>query len=212
MKIVKAAGNGSCLFISLRLGLELRHVIKLIDDGRPPNTCNLNGCSREVLESAEHLRSMMIKWYDTGLFKEMKSLGLYTENGRFWMRGDLLALEMVRRGADVPECGAERTAKMLQYIEDMRKAGTWGSTPEYTAFAMMSKLHVQVYQPQEGSLVLVNEVAPAEASRGVVKLLYTNGTHYDLLVDDIDCEKLTEGASASMLACIRNVESLSECT
>lgn len=186
MKVIKAAGNGSCLFISLRLGLELRHVIRLINEGHTPTSCNLKGSCTEVMQSAEELRKMIMTWYDTGLFKDMPSLGTYTENGRLWVRGDILALEMVRRGSDVPESGAARTAAMLKYIEDMRIEGTWGSTPEYTAFAMMSKLHVQVYQFQQGTLARVNEVGPAGPIQGIVKLLYTGGTHYDLLVDDCD--------------------------
>jgi hypothetical protein len=104
-------------------------------------------------------------------------------------------MEMVQRGRDVPEEGPVRHQLALEYLEKMKRRGTWGSTPEYTAFAFMSKLKVEVYQPQQlqsletpeefkqQGLNLINTVEPS-LCLGTVRLLFTGTCHYDLLLTD----------------------------
>jgi hypothetical protein len=80
---------------------------------------------------------------------------------------------------------------MLQYLKLMAIPGQWGSTPEYTAFAFMAKLNVQVFQPRAGSRELLKvNVVDVPDSKGTIKLLYTGSNHYDLLLSDDECTTL----------------------
>lgn len=161
----------------------------------------LDGHSAIVLNSAEELCQLICQWYATGLDKEIDAFGSYVNLGRQWCRRDILAIEMVQRGQDIPEEGPGRQKAALDYIERMRLRGTWGSTPEYTAFAFMSKLKVEVYQPQDQQcpetpeefkkhgLNLINTIVPTNFL-GTVRLLYTGHNHYDLLLSNEDHAEL----------------------
>jgi hypothetical protein len=201
MRIIKAAGNGRCLFISLRLALECFTLIEIKAKGDPVPTHCINGHAECVVSSAETLCGMICDWYEKGLSKEVAGFGSYITSGRQWTRRDILAIEMVQKGRDVPEEGSEREQAALGYIKRMRQRGSWGSTPEYTAFAFMSKLRVEVYQPAESfsketpdefaakGLTLINAVQPIEP-KGTVRLLFNGSNHYDLLLSDEDSLKI----------------------
>lgn len=201
-KYIKCDGSkGSCLFVALRLGLECAVLLRRVAaKDPPPESALLDGLHPAAAEAAEDLRRMICKWYSGGLDKTIASFGNYSEanasqSSRLWTRQDVLAVEMVRLGQDVPESGPERTTQALQYIKDMQ-SGEWGSTPEYTAFAMLSKLEIQVYQPGKAKteepfdgLVCVNRIRP-DPCMGLIRLLYNGHSHYDLLVDDETASKL----------------------
>lgn len=206
MKVIKAEGNGSCLFISLRLALECTTILKKARDGEPVPTAVVDGSDERVLRSAESMRALIVKWYHGGLDRDVPGLGSYvqatsTSSGRTWRRGDILAMEMVRSAKDVPEEGLERIAAMLKYLDYMKLRSTWGGTPEYTAFAILSKLTVEVYQPGTSGLVLVDKATP-ESSLGLIKLLFNGHNHYDLLLDDADATDLLNAWPCSKIASI----------
>lgn len=191
---IRTKPNGSCLFIALRLGLEVDHLMRLAKASQQCRGC-LDGFADEVAASAEELRRMIIQWYRKGITKAVPALGHYTQavdgvEARPWLRGDILALEMVHNGADVPEEGDGRTECVLRYLRRMAGQGIWGSTPEYTAFAMMSSLAVHVYQPCDEGLTQINTVAPLEP-QGTVSLLFVHN-HYDLLVPKATAEALAD--------------------
>lgn len=227
MKVIHASPNGSCLFISLRLGLEYTAVLKLRDSGQPISSTCLNGFDRRIVESAENLRTLIVKWYDTGLEKEMSGYGCYVEaaDSRKFVRGDLLAMEMVNTGHDVAEEGPERLAEMTAYLRTMKMPRTWGGAPEFTAFAFMSKLRVEVYQPitrlysleesrervkkaradpltaespLAAGLLCINTIEPPDCM-GKVQLLYNGSTHYDLLLEDSVAEVLEKAWPAARI-------------
>jgi len=190
MRVIKASGNGSCLFISLRLALEYLKVLKVsAEASQSLRSAILDGHDSKVLASAEGLRELVVLWYRSYLDTVVPGFGQYTQStetakGREWLRGDILAIEMVRANHDVPEDGPARQDAMLKYLDRMSRRGEWGSTPEYTAFAFMAKLTVEVYQAgQDGTLAMINSVKP-EKSLGTIKLLYSGRCHYDLLLDD----------------------------
>ena len=164
-------------------------VLDMFTNGTSAASACVDGYDDRVTKSAEVLRSMIMQWYGTGLEKIVEGFGTFIEAteagpGRPFLRGDILAMEMVRHGTDVPETGLGRTAAMLEYLKIMSAPGTWGSTPEYTAFAFMSKLNVKVYQPKSHTqLLLINETKVPN-SKGTIKLLYTGRNHYDLLLSD----------------------------
>lgn len=195
MKVIKAEGNGSCLFISLRLALECVTVLKKARDGETVPSAVIDGSDERVLKSADSMRTLIVKWYHSGLDRDVPGLGSYVQatessSGRTWRRGDILAMEMVRAAKDVPEEGLERIAAMLKYLDIMKLRSTWGGTPEYTAFAILSKLTVEVYQPaSHGGLMLVDKATP-ENSMGLIKLLFNGHSHYDLLLSDADATDL----------------------
>lgn len=189
MYVIKAEGNGSCLFISMRLALEYLKVLKIARESQSVATAILDGRDSKVCASAEGLRELVVLWYKDHLNATVPGFGQYTQStdtstGREWMRGDILAIEMVRANHDVPESGPQRSLAMSRYLERMSRRGEWGSTPEYTAFAFMAKLTVEVYQlDQSGALSIINTVVP-NLSLGTIKLLYSGRCHYDLLLDD----------------------------
>lgn len=282
-KALKASGhNNACLFVSLRSGLEIFTVLhKWRTTGARPDYACIDGYHAIMYESAEHLRQMVMTWYEDGLETDLPGFGVYREAvvaaaaeaaplepalaaapdgaatgsativlddsaepvaapsgaaasagpieavpadpmvnvpprplrvpptpARNWRRGDLLALEMIRLGRDVPDAdGPDRTACMTNYIKNMRRIGVMGGTPEYVAFAFMAKLNIEVYQrtgrraalkgasggaangasPDDAAgglppgYFIVNSVA-APMARGTIRLLYNGINHYDLLV------------------------------
>jgi len=198
MKVVRALGNGSCLFISLRLALEYYHIIKAKKDNAsfecitvPEEECKvqsvITGSDPKIVKSAEDLRQLIVRWYETKLGQEMPDLGTYVERGRIMTRGDLIALEMASaHGEEIPDAidSSVRQAAMRTYLERIRR-GSWGSTPEYTAFAFMSCSLVEVYQVTNGVLKIINSVGP-KTYKQTVKVLYSGRCHYDLLMDNED--------------------------
>lgn len=204
MPIVRAEGNGSCLYISLRLALEVATVLKRAADGVRIDHAVVDGRDERVIRSSTNMRALIVKWYANGLDKVVPGFGSYRQGSdtcaeRPWLRGDLLAMEMVRAGHDVPEEGLERTRAMFKYLETMSLEGTWGGTPEYTAFALISKLKVEVFQPGENGLKLVDSVSP-EAPMGLVKLLFNGSNHYDLFLDDATSNALLEAWPLSKIS------------
>lgn len=201
MRVIKAAGNGRCLFISLRLALECFTLIDMEARSEPVPVHCINGRADCVIKSAETLAGMICDWYQNNMAKEVVGFGSYISSGRAWVRRDLIAIEMVQKGRDVPEDGPERESAALKYLAKMRQRGSWGSTPEYTAFAFMSKLRVEVYQPADlfsketpdefarKGLTLINIVEPL-GHKGTVRILFNGSNHYDLLLSEEDSEKL----------------------
>jgi hypothetical protein len=143
---VPNSGAGACGFISLRLGLELHYVLDKLDAGEKPETFVLNGTDPEMEAAALKLRSTIVGFYFNNLLADIPELGEYTVGGRLWKRIDLLALEMVKKGKDVPEDGPARERLALEYLREMMSPSAWMSTPEYTATALMAKKKVVVYQ------------------------------------------------------------------
>lgn len=247
--VLGASGhNNACLFVSLRVGLEVFTVLwRFRETGEKPTNALIDGNSSVTYTSAELLRQYMMNWFETGLDKELPGFGAYREavraadaaaandaaanqgssaaandgnaavpttaalqspdDGRNWMRGDVLALDMIRRGIDVPDADCpERTAVILQYIKGMRCRGVMGGTPEYVAFAFMSKLKIEVFQKARGGpsaasggaasaagpppgYFIVNSVTPPEP-RGTIRLLYNGVNHYDLLLSPEDARDI----------------------
>lgn len=207
MRVIKASGNGSCLFISLRLALEYLKVLKISAEAQSLRSAILDGHDPKVLASAEGLRELVVLWYRNYLDTVVPGFGQYTQStetakGREWLRGDILAIEMVRSNHDVPEDGPARHAAMLKYLERMSRRGEWGSTPEYTAFAFMAKLTVEVYQASPDGLAMINTVKP-EASLGTIKLLYSGRCHYDLLLDDSTADAVLQAWPSAKISNLR---------
>jgi len=147
---MRAKPNGSCLFISLRLGLECSKLLKM----QTPGIGLLDGFDNRVVESAERLRHMIIEWYSNGLTKELPGFDCNAESKpgqegfveKPWTRADLLAMESANLYAqDIPESGPDRLKVVLRYLEHVKAPRVWGGVPEYTAFSFMSKLTVEVY-------------------------------------------------------------------
>ena len=157
---IPVAGNGGCLFTSIRLSMELSYVLNKIDEGNPIEKFVLDGHSENMLQASNNIRSKIVEWFRRFLSRDIPQLGNYTEgiNGRKYQRGDLLALEMVRNGKDVPETGPERETVILKYLLHMSLPNTWGSTPEYTAAACMTGKRINIWQDGENGLFIINSI------------------------------------------------------
>lgn len=141
--------------------MELSYIIKKIEAGDPPEEIVLDGHDRDMLKAAHTTRLKIVEWYRKRLNHPVPQLGNYIEgpNARPWVRGDLLAAEMVRNGKDVPESGPERENVILRYLLNMSERSTWGSTPEYFAAACMTGKKIHVRQMNEkGELFIINSV------------------------------------------------------
>jgi hypothetical protein len=181
MKYLRALGNGSCLFISLRLGLELLKVIEVKKPGV------LDGRNSVIVKSAEDLRVMIVNWYANGLKKPVESFGSFEEKSeKQWTREDIIATELHNLSPrDVPESGPERLKAVLMYLEKMKTEGTWGGTPEYTAFAFMAKCNINVWS--EGKII--NDLKVTDTNK-TINLLFSGRNHYDLLLSDEQVHEL----------------------
>jgi hypothetical protein len=155
---IPVAGKGACLFISARLVLEMGHLNNQIDAGTPSECFLLDG-KHEAMEAAgQSLRGKCVEWFRRRISSPIPQLGHYIQNGRQYVRGDLPALEMVRNGKDIPEDGPERLNAILEYLAEMAMPYTWGSSPEYTAVAMMTGKIVNIWQRNGRNLVLIDSV------------------------------------------------------
>ena len=165
----------------MRLTLEAGHLTTKINAGDPPPFFLLSGTDR-AMESAGHsLRSKCVEWFRRRLDSPVPQLGQYVQNGRLYVRGDLPALEMVKKGKDVPEEGDGRKAAIMNYLEDMSKSFTWGSSPEYTAVAIMTGKQVNVWQYEDKHVIIIDRVSgtllPPEDENNVEEEDENDGQH-----------------------------------
>ena len=141
--------------------MELSYILKKIEAGEPPEEIVLDGYDRDMLTAAHTTRLKIVEWYRKRLNHPVPQLGNYIEgpNARPWVRGDLLAAEMVRHCKDVPENGPGRENVILRYLLHMSERSTWGSTPEYFAAACMTGKTINVRQMDDkGDLFIINSV------------------------------------------------------
>ena len=180
--------------------MEALYVVKKILENDPPTSFVLDGYDEAMVRAALKVRINIVEWYRRFLTREVKELGPYTQNGRLWQRGDLLALEMVRKGSDVSESGPQREKKMLEYLEEMNKRGTWGSTPEVQAASCMTKKSIHTWQKISGHLQKINTSKGScdpENEEGEYNLVFSDTqNHYDALIpaEHYELLKKTYGA------------------
>jgi hypothetical protein len=160
--------------------MEINYLVAKLESGEIPLQIIIDGKHSAIIKAGLRVRAKIIEWYRTNLDKEIAEIGDYIESGpdkRKWKRGDLLALEMIRKGKDVPEEGEERIKVMIDYLLEMASPGTWGSTPEYTAAAFLTKSKVIVWQKFEEGLKIINTINDGEHE---VNLLFERN-HYSAL-------------------------------
>jgi hypothetical protein len=168
-------GAGACGFISLRTGLELHHVLDKLAAGEKVDEFMIDGHDEEMLAAAMKMRTTVTGFYYNKLHAEIPEFGEYTVGGRPWRRIDLIALEMVKKGIDVPEDGPEREKEALRYLKAMSAPCAWMSTPEYTAVALIAKKKVVVYQGTR-EINCVNDVPGRPLN------LYFRENHYEAII------------------------------
>lgn len=203
-KLVRAAGNGSCLFISLRLGLELLTLIKMSDAGQRIEHGIIDGHNPAVLESAESLRNdVILQWFKNGLEKIVPSFGVFdVKSQKPWTRGDIIVMEAANLiEGDTPEDPDKRLELQHSYLKHMQsekisfqgrndyRRRNWGGQAEYTAFALIAKLTVEVWHLKKGLLIKHNEIVSPE-STGTFKILFVGNNHYDLLLSNEEAAKI----------------------
>ena len=187
----------------------------------PIISCILDGENPKVLQSAEDLRNkIIIKWFENGLDKDIPGFGFFDESAkRPWTRGDLLTMEAANikelsgSSGDIPESADDCRAlqkKYLKYLSsDNKFRKNWGGTAEYTAFALIAKITVEVWVVHEPTSIKQTSIERAsieqdpafgfkkhsqivpENSTGTVKLLFNGQNHYDLLLSDEEAQYLS---------------------
>jgi hypothetical protein len=104
---------------------------RLEDEEEKPKTSCLDGFASNVLTSAEDLRKLICEWFHRGLDSVVPQLGFFDESTKApFTRGHILALEVIRKGHDVPEKGPERLQCIRNLLDEMRRERSWASTPE----------------------------------------------------------------------------------
>ena len=193
---IPVSGNGSCLFTSIRLCMELSYILNNL--GNPIKSFYLDGHSARMLKASLTIRHRIVEWFRKYLKKEIPQLGNYNEgeNARIYQRGDLLALEMVKNGKDVPEEGNEREQIILQYLLKMSMPTTWGSTPEYTAAACMTKKIINIWQRGDTGLFIINSI-----NGGGSYILSSNDLFEKERVNTVNESNSSDKLNEAMLSC-----------
>lgn len=169
-KRVRVAPDGSCLFTSLRLGFEL---LGLLKGPRNPGQV-FSGHDPSVLQSAQRLRAIICNFYSRDKWDLLVSEGT--------TRKSILQAELSNKALDVTD------DDINEYLVKMKRSDTWGSQPEYIAFAYMARVSVNVHVITASGLSLVDTFGGFDRS---IDLLFL-GNHYDLLVKEEDAKKLCE--------------------
>jgi hypothetical protein len=157
-------GNGSCLFISIRVAMELSYILKQIAIGDPKSEILIDGNHPDMLRAAENVRQKIVGWYRKKLDAPVPILGNFIEgpHARLWTRGDIIAMEIAKKSTlkpiekellldvDKEETKLERENAILEYLLNMSQKFTWGSNPEFIAAACMTKRTVKIFQKSLG--------------------------------------------------------------
>lgn len=151
-RLLQVAGNGSCLFLSMRLGYETLGILKLLETGAhtPAHAAliehNFFGHGRNIQQEANALRALVCRWYDA---RKLDLPVLYDQEAPLSRRAVLTA-ELMRTSApdeSTPDTISDHDAVL--YTAEMSKPNKWGSMPEIIAFAMMAFCEVLVWQQTE---------------------------------------------------------------
>jgi len=185
MKILQACPNGSCLYISLLIGIQ---IVQKLNDATTSYE-ELNGFSHSIQKKAQSLRLLLRDWFYHNLDSEIQGYGPLGDSK--CTRGDILLLE-----SEIDETTEEKfktdpalkRAYMLRYLETIKRYNAWASTPEYIAFAYISKINIKVWQLHpDKSYFLVNEVRVTledANDSNTIHLLYSGSCHYDVYIPD----------------------------
>jgi hypothetical protein len=155
MKIIKCAPNGDCLFIALYVGYEL------ICRKREQTSQSISGTDDLALKRGSLLKR---------LIKEFYAKDHWDKETKFGTRKSILQTEL----SSVRDTTDDDIEAYLQTL-------SWGSTPEYLAFALLSNVSIKVYVPRENTLVLRDSV---DNGPDTISLVYANH-HYDVLHEDL---------------------------
>jgi hypothetical protein len=154
--VLPAKGNGACCFISLRLTVEVEEAMRcahrLLDDvegieeSLSIDLPQLSGHNDTIVAEGAYVRKCIVEWYLAKTHLEVPEMGLFTEGGKTWTRGDILDMEMIRMGKDLPQRAEDRFDLRQAYLNNMLRENVWGSVPEWVAFSMIRKRTVITYQ------------------------------------------------------------------
>jgi len=166
--------------------MELLYAYNKILAGDPSESILLDGNDPDMLQAGHSTRLRIVEWYRRRLQEPVPQFGNYVEgpNARPWVRADLLAAEMVRHGKDIPEEGPQREAIALEYLLHMSKQSTWGSTPEYSAAACMTKKTINVWQRNSEGIFIINTVNGSfkEEDNNKCYNLFFSNNHYQAMM------------------------------
>ena len=166
----RVAGDGACLFVSLRLGLE---IVSVLQQKSSQAWCLKSSCDH-INEDAARLRKLLVKWYEDGEAL-VPQLGRFDEaSGAPWSRAAIISTELAKKNAEATPAAARA------YLESMLLKTTWGSTPEYTAFSLINGRAVAIWQRMNGTLKCVDFVA---GKMPQLNLFFENN-HYEPLVNE----------------------------
>jgi hypothetical protein len=167
--VLSVPGLGSCLFISLRLALEIAQVLSETSDAE---VCLLGNCEHVALD-AQLLRARIVRWYEDAK-EPVPQLGKFDEStGEVWTRGVILSTELAKTDQGATSDGISK------YLQSIRGGG-WGSTPEYTAFAMISGRAIKVWTRRDGDIKCVDFIAGKSPQLN----LFFQNKHYEPMITE----------------------------
>ena len=171
--------NGGCLFTSLALNYmyltSLKNAVK--DD--------MNGMIKLNVLRGFKLRLAIVHWLKNNLESEVKELGFFINENAFKIR-DVLNLELARK-EDLPNEIEKQNKMIYEYLLEMCNYDTWGSTPEYIAFSLLTGISVHVWRKEPEGLIL-NDSFPKDppeldnVEKNEIHLLFCHGNHYEPLL------------------------------
>jgi hypothetical protein len=175
--------NGGCLFTSL--GLNYVYLNCLLNNIKIE--VDLNGMEKNSVLRGFKFRLLVVHWLQNNLENEVKQLGNFIdkEENLFKVR-NILNLELARK-EDLPNEIEKQNKMIYEYLLEMCNYDTWGSTPEYIAFSIVTGIAVHVWRRESDGLVL-NDSFPKDlpeldnVHKNEIHLLFCNGNHYEPLV------------------------------
>lgn len=178
------SGNGGCLFTSM--AINYLYVNSLLN-GQEGEFC-LNGMDKEPVKKGFQLRLSIVQYLQDNINKEIRSLGDFShmKENKMTLK-DLLLLELSRK-EDLPKEPSKENKLIYEYLKEMCNHDTWGSTPEYIIFAILSGFAVHIWRPDTDGSLILNDSFPIEypqlnnSLQKEIHLLFCYGNHYEPLI------------------------------
>lgn len=161
MRRIACAANGNCLFIALYVAYELH----MRSTERSTNsTQEISGTDGIAIRRGARVKSLLLEFY---------AKNNWSKETPFGTRKQILLTEL--------SCLRDLTDDDL---EDYCKTLSWGSTPEYLAFAVLANVSIEIYVPTPTGYVLRDAVRIPSNAQGRPLRLVFDRQHYDVLIEE----------------------------
>jgi hypothetical protein len=161
MRRIPCEPNGNCLFIALYVAYERRLRKQECPFGEP--FAEVSGTDATAIRRGSRVKDLIKEFYSRDNWSKLTPFGT---------RKEILCTEL--------SCLRDLTDSDL---EDYLKTLSWGSTPEYLAFALLANVCIKIYVPDQTGYTLRDSVIVGSSDAVDALCLVFDRQHYDVLVD-----------------------------